>query len=210
MHKNRTAIILIMLAFSAATAEASYQKFNCDGSSPVDTAHDFTCGGASNPTIWCNYDDKKLVFSTNDCAPKCAKACGQLTRCLSTAMVTCEACCNAATSGCEGKSYPLYSWTYCFFPTNLLGREACACRQACIGTCGVNTQFCDIIHLLEIVVGIAAAVIISIHGVMWAKSEDAHGRDDAKKGIWYVIVGLIVIATAGAIVSFLLNRPLYC
>jgi hypothetical protein len=212
MHKNSTAIILIMLAFSAALAEASYQQFACGAPGPVDAPHNFACGSGASPTIWCSYDDFNSRFITDDCAPKCAKGCGQLNSCHTVAAQTCEQCCgtNSPQSRCDGKGYGAYSWGACFFPTSLGGKEACSCQQSCIGTCEVNKDFCDVINLLKIVVGIAAAIIIAIHGVMWIKSEDAHGRDDARRGIWYVIVGVIVIAMAGTIVAFLLGKSLVC
>ncbi len=68
--------------------------------------------------------------------------------------------------------------------------------------------FTDIIgDINAILYGIAAGVailLIVIHGVRWKTAGSAEGREEAKRGILNVILGLVVIIIAAALVSLVL------
>jgi hypothetical protein len=55
-----------------------------------------------------------------------------------------------------------------------------------------------------------AAVMLLLLALKWIISDDPQGRTDARRGIWYVIVGIIIIVSAGALVSGILGANIPC
>ena len=74
----------------------------------------------------------------------------------------------------------------------------------------VNTQFCDVIFLLRIAAGIGSVILVALMGVKWMTSEDTQGRDEARKGIIYVIVGGLIVAVASYLVGYLYVGTIMC
>lgn len=68
--------------------------------------------------------------------------------------------------------------------------------------------FVDIINDVNTMLyGIAAGVailLIAIHGIKWKMASSPEGREDAKRGILNVILGLAIIIIAAALVSLIL------
>lgn len=79
---------------------------------------------------------------------------------------------------------------------------ACACPGSGVP---VPTELTDLIVGLQTVAGALGALMIAIEGVRWIIADNPTERSEAKKGIIYVIVGLIVVLAAVGIVD-----ALYC
>jgi len=63
------------------------------------------------------------------------------------------------------------------------------------------------VNLLSLIVAIAAVVVIIVNGFRFVVSGgDSNSVGNAKKGIIYAVVGLIVVALAQFIVRFVLSR----
>lgn len=193
-------VLLIMISLAAA----SYLQVSCSKCTA------FKAPGGCNPTVWCKHDDSKTPPEPvcSDCILQCAKTCGEATRCIETVSTPpnwCETCCNTQT--CQG--YPAYNIALCYIPLGPFG-ESCACQNACIGTCRFNTNFCYMVLLIFIVGGMMAAIMLLLLALKWIISDDPQGRTDARRGIWYVIVGIIIIVSASALVGTILGVNIPC
>lgn len=61
----------------------------------------------------------------------------------------------------------------------------------------------DLVELNNALVTVAAAMgvlMIAIQGLKWVTSDTPQDRAEAKKGLIYILLGLLVVALAGAIV----------
>jgi hypothetical protein len=190
--------ILVMMSLAAA----SYLEVSCG-------VCGFTCPAGITPTVRCRHDDSVSPPTPvcGDCELQCAKACGEATTCIETgaAPMPCQTCCDSVT--CSG--YPAYDQILCYIPIGARA-EACACENACMGTCKFNTNFCYMIILVCIVAGIMGAIMLLLLALKWITSDDPQGRTEARRGIWYVIVGIIVIISASALVGALLGSTIPC
>ena len=178
------------------------QSFRCESVNEgfPGCAHDFSCRFAAepNPVVRCS--------GCEDCMAECAKACGSATECLADAADTCEDCCEQNTCG----NYAPYDWMGCIIPVGAEAKEVCSCMKSCTGTCDANTEFCNLIELLRIIAGIAAVVLLSIHGLRLIMTTQPEGRKDAKQGILYVIIGTLIILIASGLVSYFYVGELIC
>ena len=67
-----------------------------------------------------------------------------------------------------------------------------------------------ILSVGSILYGIAAglaALMIVLHAVKWKTADDMHERENAKKGIVNVLLGLALIAVAASVVSMIFIKP---
>ncbi len=95
-----------------------------------------------------------------------------------------------------------------------------ATREACSGADLTKDGKCDssaggsveglikaIINILTVVVGIAAVIVIIINGFRLVTSGgDATAVANARKGIIYAVVGLVIVAFAQFIVRFVIGK----
>lgn len=94
-------------------------------------------------------------------------------------------------------------------------------EQACQGVILVEGQTCDagsadsrvssilksVLHILSIVVGVAAVVTIIISGLRFITSQgDASNIASARSGLIYALVGLVIVALSQVIARFVLDR----
>jgi len=62
----------------------------------------------------------------------------------------------------------------------------------------------------DLLYGVAAgiaALLITLHAVRWKTAENTTDRDEAKKGMINVIIGLVVIIIAATLVTLLFSKP---
>jgi hypothetical protein len=184
-----------------------YQTFRCENIAPgrfPGCGYDFSCNGAvtdTNPIVSCK--------DCNDCKVACAQACGESTTCIATASATCEACCDSTT--CGKGTYGAYDfWNCLLVPCYNSVQESCACKQACRGECEANTSFCNTIELLRLIAGIAAAIMLVIQALRYVMSDEPMDRQNAKEGIWYVLIGALLIMIASALVGYFFMEGLPC
>jgi len=143
------------------------------------------CTDGSEPTVMCD------TGAGGNCPVICAAECGSATGCMSG---SCESCCSAGTCNRYGAGTDEFD----------------ACMNACVGTCEVNKQFCEIILILQsIAVGIAV-LMLTINGFKWMTADDASGRTDAKRGVYYVFIGLALVIIAFALVNYLYIGEVTC
>lgn len=202
---RKITLTISALLILASVAAASYQTVGCGA-----TGCGFAAPGGCNPTVSCRHDDPTSGPPTpvcSDCNLQCAKACGEATNCIEigSAPMPCVDCCNTVT--CAG--YAAYNELACYIPLGARA-EACACENACIGTCKFNTSFCNMIILIVIAAGIMGAIMLLLLALKWIISDDPQGRTDARRGIWYVIVGIIIIMSATALVGTILGSNIPC
>lgn len=94
-------------------------------------------------------------------------------------------------------------------------------EQACQGVILVEGQTCDagsadsrvstilksVLHILSIVVGVAAVITIIISGLRFITSQgDASNIASARSGLIYALVGLVIVALSQVIARFVLDR----
>ena len=71
----------------------------------------------------------------------------------------------------------------------------------------LNNLIAAIINLLSIVIGIVAVVMIIVNGLRFITSGgDSNAVGNAKRGLLYAIIGLVIVVFAQFIVRFVLNR----
>jgi len=59
----------------------------------------------------------------------------------------------------------------------------------------------EIYWLIVLVASVMAAGLLAFMGIKWLSSDNAQGRADAKKGVIYVLVGLLILLLAGRLVE---------
>jgi len=145
----------------------------------------YSCANGDTPEVRCS--------TTKNCKYQCAAKCGRKTTCTR----DCESCCRSITCN---KGVP-----FTYEPDNLA-----VCMDACMGLCRTHEELCNIIYILG---GIAVAVsvfLIMVHGVRWMTADDFEGRQDAKRGIVYVFIGLILVMVAATLASYFFTGSLVC
>lgn len=75
------------------------------------------------------------------------------------------------------------------------------------GSPSVNSTIALVVNILSFIVGVAAVIMIIIGGFKYVTSSgDSANITSAKNTILYAIVGLVVVALAQVIVTFVLNK----
>jgi hypothetical protein len=147
------------------------------------TSPEYNCAIASTkPTAYCD--------NTNTCKVACAQGCGRET----VFGTKCDENCNTVT--CNKAKY--------------LQDEKDNCKGACVSMCKVNEEMCNLLFIMEIAAALIAAIMLAINGLKWVMSESPEARDSARGGVYYVIVGIIVIMAALGLVSTILGVSLIC
>jgi hypothetical protein len=154
---------------------------------------DFICDGpyyrcqvaAASPEVRCS--------TTNDCRYQCAAECGKKTNC----MKDCETCCSTTTC-------------LKIFPFTYEKAQLDVCMDACRGICRTNEQLCSIIQILQMIATAASTLLIMVHGFRWMTADDMEGIQDAKRGIVYVLMGLMLVVTATLLANYFLLGSLVC
>lgn len=82
--------------------------------------------------------------------------------------------------------------------------------NSCEGTCDVNREFCVIILILESVAAGMAVLMLMVNGLKFITADDASGRTDAKRGVFYVFIGLALVLVAFALVNYLYIGEVVC
>jgi hypothetical protein len=67
-----------------------------------------------------------------------------------------------------------------------------------------------VIEMLEYIGLGLAALMFAINGIKMMVSDSPMARADARRGIIYVVIGIIILVLSYAIVSFLLAGDLVC
>ncbi len=151
---------------------------------------DYTCKDGSTPNVRCSNALWIGYANLSDCVLECAAACGRRTLLND----DCENC--TVSDMCS--VYPVGS------------TMEMACSNTCFGVCESNKQFCGVIDLLRYAAMFAGVILLILHGFKWMASEDPEGKTDAKRGMAYVMFGLIVIVVASALVELMFFRTIIC
>ncbi|MEM4347634.1 MAG: pilin, partial [Candidatus Altiarchaeota archaeon] len=137
----------------------------------------------------CKGTDIKATGLKDKCKDSCGRACGGQTDCSS----DCENCCKDWCSGLDRQAMGSFS-------------ESTGCLASCKSTCELKKMVNEIISAILVASGIVAAIMIVIHGIRILTAQDPSSRDEAKKGILFVIFALAIIGIAGALVNLLMGR----
>lgn len=70
---------------------------------------------------------------------------------------------------------------------------------------GLDKAYGEITEILTKVGAALGVLMIAVEGVRWIFSDSPKGRDDARKGVTYVIIGLILLISAEKLVEYLLG-----
>ncbi len=143
---------------------------------------EYNCLDGAAPEVRCS--------NTRNCKAECAEGCGRETLCSENG----EGCCLHST--CSKQSYNQ--------------EEHESCMEACTGMCEANEAMCNIISLLLVVSGFVAVVMLALNGVKWISAENAAARKDARDGVVYTILGVLVGLVALSLVAYLLGTTLTC
>lgn len=145
----------------------------------------YRCPSVAQPEVMCS--------TTKDCKFKCAAECGRESNCVR----DCDRCCRQTT--CNK-----------ILPSPYEDYELEVCMDSCMGLCETHVQLCNIIYILGGVSVGAAIIMTMFHGIKWTTSDDFEGRDDARRGIAYTFVGLILVLVATALASYLFTGDFVC
>ncbi len=124
--------------------------------------------GTGAAQSYCRCPDGTTVSVSGEKAD-CGGVCGGYTDCSG----DCETCCSGFCSSFTDPS-----------------KERC--MNSCTGKCALN----GVIGMVLNVAGVVAAMILVICGYMLMTSANPEDRENAKKGIMYVILALVVVAIA--------------
>ncbi len=152
---------------------------------------DYSCWDGTTPTVQCSVALWTGFEDLSDCRLECAAECGRKT-------LLSDDCTNCTFAG---QACGIY------LPGSYVQR---ACNNTCVGVCESNKQFCGVIDLLRYSAMFVGVIMLILHGIKWMVSEDVEGRLDAKRGIVYVIFGLIVIVAASALVELIFLHTIIC
>ncbi len=146
----------------------------------------YRCANGKEPTVICS--------TTTDCKYMCAAECGRAAACTS----DCETCCESGLA-C-GRMFPI--------PYGKEDRDVC--MDACMGVCKANEQLCKVILIIQGILIASAVFVITLQGIKWMVSEDFEGRLDAKNGIVYVFIGLVLTLLSTSLASYFFTGSLVC
>lgn len=82
--------------------------------------------------------------------------------------------------------------------------------DSCVGTCLTNNEFCQMINLLRFIAIGIGVVLFAVNGVRWVISEDDQGRMEARRGLLWIVFGLIVVVVAVSLVNYIMTGNLVC
>lgn len=109
---------------------------------------------------------------------------------------------------CETHGIPLYIYNDSLLTRNctkeLILEEQKLCQQ-CQGDYELRKTVWDVENIIYSTAGGIAALMLIINGIFLMISEDIQTRDNAKKAILYVIIGLIIIIIAVKFVEYLIG-----
>ncbi len=142
-----------------------------------------SCFDGQTPGVMCDPDG-------GNCPYICAAKCASLTSCSS----SCMTCCDASSCSMYAAGSTRYN----------------ACMDSCQGTCDANEQFCDVINILTGIGAGVAVFMLVLNGLKWMLAEDVSGRQDAKRGMLYIFVGLLIFVVAIQLVNFLMGGNVSC
>jgi hypothetical protein len=134
--------------------------------------------------------------AADKCQAQCARTCGGFTNCSDQSESGCDTCC---TTYCTS-SYKAGSGT-----TTASATAGDPCKTACKSTCKFRGTVNGITDIIYMAAGILGALMIAIHGIRMATSQDPHERDASKSSIIHVIIALIIIAMAAALVNMFIS-----
>lgn len=88
-----------------------------------------------------------------------------------------------------------------------LTNDGANCNDKSKGEDKIQSTLQSIINILTAIVGIAAVVLIIVSGLRFITANgDSGSINQARNGIIYAVVGLIIVSLAQAIVRFVLSR----
>ncbi|MBN2013748.1 MAG: TrbC/VirB2 family protein [Candidatus Altiarchaeota archaeon] len=177
---------------SCTLVEACAMK--CDAGPPAACVYDdficmglhYKCSNGAEPEVKCS--------NTVDCKYQCASKCGREATC----STDCENCCNSPL-WCNKVSMYAYG-----------NEEKKVCMENCMGVCRANEELCNVLYIIYGVAAGISILLIMFHGMKWMLSDDIEGRQDAKRGIAYVFVGLILIITAASLANYFFTGSFTC
>ena len=179
-------IKIIAMLFLICTSSARMMEFQCSSTSDCGNT---ACPSGQEPMIMCPYtfDPLNPDPRCDICAVECARECARETTCL----YNCDDCCNG----------------YC---NRYSGYELYACEGMCLATCRGNSEFCQMIRLLQFLSIGLGVILLSINAIRWMMSDSDKGRNDAKKGIAYTMFALLIITIATHLVEYFYIGTIAC
>lgn len=171
---------------ACATACVREEKSYCTYDYFMCMGNYYKCANGDEPEVRCS--------TTRDCRYQCAAECGKRTTCMN----NCEACCNSAIACSRTNPIPYGD------------DEREVCNDACMGICRANEELCNIIRIAQGVAVASAILLIMVQGMKWMVSDDLEGRQDAKSGIGYVFLGLVLALLSTLLASYFFSGSLIC
>jgi len=149
------------------------------------------------------YTDLVYALGTaqKNCLEKWGTSCGGLTNYLDDS-TNCDMWCQGLSDDVE-----VVKWSV-FGIVDLVDIKAdvlASCKKACESKCGLNETIHSIVSIIYYIAGIIAAIMLVINGYKFITSTTPEDRDDAKKGVVYIILALIIITIAGSLVDLLMG-----
>ncbi|ODS42050.1 MAG: hypothetical protein MSIBF_01505 [Candidatus Altiarchaeales archaeon IMC4] len=192
-----------------ANSQVSINK-NCGGLCVKSLGLSETCNCMSGCNCPANsYQEGESVGPDKNCGGECHKTTqGPFNQC------NCKRGCTCPL-GTDKENQQINAGEVCGYKTvDPAGcKEACisgrncrtdrSCINKCEAECNVASTISYVIKILYAVAAGIAALMITFHGFRWLTADSPEARADAKRGIAFVILGLIVIAIAFTLVEVL-------
>jgi len=171
------------------TGSSSYEmrEFECNATTPCG---DMRCPSLEEPVVRCPYntsDPSNIVPRCDVCNVTCVRECARRTTCTG----NCPVCCSGMCSWYAGDAQDI-------------------CKDVCEATCEGMEEFCNVIRLLQYLSLGIGAILFSINGLKWILSDSEAGREEAKRGLTYVLFGMAVIMTATGLVGYFYVGTISC
>jgi hypothetical protein len=138
------------------------------------------------PKKYLEIEQTEIENAEKECHKNCASTCGGYSDC----SAPCPDCCSDYCTSQYIDSKDEYENK---------------CRESCQSTCGFREAINGLADIIYYVAGIMAAIMLIVQGYRLITSSNAEDRSDAKKGIFYVILALVIIIAARSLVNLLFS-----
>lgn len=148
----------------------------------------------------------EIAYTKLKCGEQCAKSCGGYTLCDR----DCGKCCSEYVSKeykYDGKKTELSfdAGTYTIDPE---GYYIDASKRSCFSACTYKSNIRSINEVILYVVGVAGAIMLALNGLRFMGSENPDQRAEAKRGLKYTVIAIIIIMLSSLLVSILMESAM--
>lgn len=181
--KARILLLLVLVIFIGSNlASADFIQVTCTCECRGET---ITATGMY-PKKLLELEETEIENAKKECHKQCAATCGGYSDCSTTCADCCSDHCTTKYSDSEDEYKD-------------------KCIESCKSKCDLKETINKIAEIIYYIAGIIVAIMFIINGYKFITSTTPEDRDDAKKGIIYIILALIIIIIAMPLTNLLID-----